>query len=203
MNRPAHPLRCRCGTLRGLVHRPETARRAICHCRDCQAAARFLGEPARTLDAQGGTDIAAILPADLAFSAGTEAIACFSLSPAGLLRWYAGCCRTPLANTPRNPQVAYVGLLHDVLDTPPADLDASFGPPRVRVHTESATGSVPGSSRLAGAATMLHLTRRLLVARLGGGWRGNPFFPDGTARPLREPQVLSREQRSALMENPG
>jgi len=30
---------------------------------------------------------------------GAEHLACLRLSPKGLLRWYASCCDTPLANT--------------------------------------------------------------------------------------------------------
>lgn len=34
-----HPLRCRCGRLRGWVSRPEKVNRGVCYCRDCQALA--------------------------------------------------------------------------------------------------------------------------------------------------------------------
>ena len=38
-----HPLRCRCGTLRGQVSHPEKVSRGVCYCKDCQAFAHFLG----------------------------------------------------------------------------------------------------------------------------------------------------------------
>jgi hypothetical protein len=38
------------------------------------------------------------------------------LSEKGLLRWYAGCCDTPLFNTMATPKVPFVGVLTDRLD---------------------------------------------------------------------------------------
>jgi len=102
------PLRCACGRLEGHVAATHRAGRAICYCRDCQAFARFLGSPEATLDVLGGTDIITTAPRFVQFTAGTEQLQCMSLGPRGLLRWYAGCCRTPIGNTPRNPKLSYV-----------------------------------------------------------------------------------------------
>ncbi|MFT4197494.1 MAG: DUF6151 family protein, partial [Pseudoxanthomonas sp.] len=100
--------------------------RATCYCRDCQAFARFLGQPG-VLDAHAGTDIVPMAPAGLRITAGFDQVACMSLSPKGLLRWYAACCRTPLANTLRTPGLPYVGLVAAcVADR--AALDAAVGP---------------------------------------------------------------------------
>jgi ABC-type molybdate transport system substrate-binding protein len=42
-----HPLRCKCGTVRGYVaYGANTANRGVCYCKDCQAFARFLGDTA-------------------------------------------------------------------------------------------------------------------------------------------------------------
>jgi hypothetical protein len=50
-----------------------------------------------------------------------------SLGPKGLLRWYADSCRTPIGNTPRNPKLSYVGLVHGCLVGTPAEMDAVGG----------------------------------------------------------------------------
>ncbi|MGH8856217.1 MAG: DUF6151 family protein, partial [Telluria sp.] len=102
-------LRCRCGKVRGQVDPSGVAARAVCYCKDCQAFGRFLG--GGVLDAAGGTEVEATLPAAVRFEAGMEHLACMSLSPKGLYRWYAACCRTPIGNTPRDPRTAYVGLV--------------------------------------------------------------------------------------------
>ena len=86
-----------------------------CYCRDCQAFAHALGNPGAILDKLGGTDIVATLQQYVTFTKGTEALACLSLSERGLLRWYANCCNTPIANTARNPKLSYVGLVHTCL----------------------------------------------------------------------------------------
>ena len=88
-----HPLRCRCGTVRGWVSKPDRAMgRAVCYCKDCQAYGHFLGKPAEVLDALGGSDVVATHPKHVTLTHGRDAIACMSLSPKGLLRWYASCC---------------------------------------------------------------------------------------------------------------
>ena len=97
-----HSLRCTCGKLRGHVSEPEKGIHLMCYCKDCQAFANFLGKGAELLDAQGGSDIVAVHPRSVHFTEGQGELACMSLSPNGLLRWYARCCNTPIANTPRS-----------------------------------------------------------------------------------------------------
>jgi len=115
-----HPIECRCGQVRGTIAAGAKFTRAICYCRDCQAFAAALGAPAGMLDAKGGTDVVATLPRDVRFTAGADRLACLSLTDHGLLRWYASCCRAPIGNTPRNPKISYVGLVHSCLGLIPA-----------------------------------------------------------------------------------
>ena len=35
-----------------------------------------------------------------------------------MIRWYAGCCKTPIGNTLENHKISFVGLLHNCLETP-------------------------------------------------------------------------------------
>ena len=67
-------LRCRCGQVQGTVDARRAYARATCYCRDCQAYARHLGQPG-VMDAQGGTDIIAMNPDAVTFTAGEEHIA--------------------------------------------------------------------------------------------------------------------------------
>jgi hypothetical protein len=189
----SHRLSCRCGTLTGYVGRRKT-HRGVCYCRDCQAYAHALGSAAGILDAQGGTDVVATLQSNVTLARGTEALACLSLSPNGLLRWYASCCNTPVANTTRNYRMSYVGVVHTCLYDASESLDAAFGPVRMRVNTRSARApvkSTPFGTLKAVAGISLALVR----ARLGGSYRRTPFF-DSRGVPVASPRILTREERA-------
>jgi hypothetical protein len=189
-------LRCRCGKLQGEVDAARVAARAVCYCKDCQAFARFLKAEEAVLDAAGGTEVEATLPAAVRFTGGLEHLACMSLSPKGIYRWYASCCNTPVGNTPRNPAVPYVGLVRTCLDAPPETLDRQLGRSTMTVNR----GSAHGPTKATPVATLLGLARiggALVKARLSGSYRDNPFF-DASGAPLRTPRVLTREERAAL-----
>lgn len=190
----AIPLRCRCGTLRGEIEPASAFVRVTCYCRDCQAFARVLGRE-DVLDPRGGTDLVALLPAGTRLIAGEDKLACLSLGPKGLLRWYATCCDTPIANTPRDPKLPYVGVLAASMADPSA-LDAAVGPSRVALGTDSARGEVQSTPARTGLA-VVRIMWGMLLARLRGRHRDNPFFQPGTNRPVREPRVLTREERAA------
>jgi hypothetical protein len=191
------PLRCNCGQFEGVLASAERAGRAVCYCRDCQAFARFLGHPERILDEQAGTDVVATSPHFLRITRGTEQVRCMSLSEAGLLRWYTACCRTPIGNTPRNPKISYVGLVHSCLAGSPVELDQAFGPVKVAVNTASAAGTVHAMP-WAVLGAVFKIARNVLGARWSGKYRDNPFFRAGTDMPLVEPQVLLSAERRAL-----
>jgi Family of unknown function (DUF6151) len=188
------PLRCACGQVKGHLESPHRAGRATCYCHDCQAFARFLGRPEATLNALGGTDIVATSPRFVRFTAGTDRLQCMSLGPRGLLRSYAGCCRTPIGNTPRNPKMSYVGLVHNCLAGSPAEKDAAFGPARLAVNPKSASGRV-AATPLPMLLAALKILRNVGGSRLNGTYRQNPFFRSGTDEPIVPPQELTAEQR--------
>lgn len=190
-------LRCSCGKLQGEVDPRQVAARAVCHCRDCQAFARFLGREADVLDAAGGTEVAAALPSSVRFMSGLEHLSCMSLSPRGLYRWYASCCNTPIGNTPREATTPYVGLIRACLDAPPEMLDRQLGRSRIMVQTGSALAPVK-PTLLRTAWAVAKIGGMILRARLTGRYRDNPFFQPGAAAPLREPRVLTRDERAAL-----
>ncbi len=169
------------------------ATRAVCYCSDCQAYARFLG--GAVLDGSGGTEVVAIAPRQLRFTSSLESLACLSLSPRGLLRWYARCCSTPIGNTPRNYKIAYVGLVHACLGDALAR-EASFGPLRLAVNPKSAMGPAASVGFGSSVLALGRLGASLLVARLSGSYEQSPFFEPGTHAPLRTPYVLTATERS-------
>jgi hypothetical protein len=193
-----HPLRCKCGTLRGHVSEPQKAVHLMCYCKDCQAFAHFLGKGDEILDDKGGSDIVAVHPQSVHFTQGQASLTCMSLSPRGLLRWYANCCNTPIGNTSRDMRMAYAGLAHACLADGSGSLDSAFGPVRMRSATKSANGQVDSTPALAMAGTLALFAGKLLRARLDGSYRRTPFFHAGQGTPIVAPKVLGKEERARL-----
>jgi hypothetical protein len=131
------------------------------------------------------------------FTAGLEVLACMSLSERGRLRWYASCCNTPVGNTPRNLKVSYVGVIHGCLEGGSPSIERSFGRLRVAVNTNSARNKVE-STPMASTVGMFALMMSLLVARLSGAYKNNPFFVPGTRTPIRPVRVLSMAEREQV-----
>jgi hypothetical protein len=188
-----HVLRCQCGTLTGEIDQPHKAVRGVCYCKDCQSYAHFLGKADRVLDRLGGTDIVATQSRYVIFTSGTHALACLSLSPHGLLRWYAKCCNTPIANTPRNWRLPYVGVVRTCLGDAQS-VDASFTPVQMYLNVQSAKGKTPQAPS-GKAAVLLRFAPALLLGRVLGTYRRTPFFnADGS--PVVQPRVLTKAERA-------
>jgi len=193
-----HPIRCRCGTVAGTLVRAEHAKRGVCYCRDCQAFAHALGDPAGILDPLGGSDVVATLQQNISIRAGAEALVCLSLTGRGLLRWYASCCNTPIGSTLRDRRIAYVSLLHNCLEHGAPPLDEVFGPVRMRVNTQSAKGPV-SPTRWRTLASAIPVFAAVLRARLDGSYRRTPFFDAATGTPIAPPRVLTAAERERAM----
>lgn len=190
-------LRCRCGKLQGELDTQGVSARAACYCKACQQYARFLHDEPDFLDEAGGTDIAASLPSALRFTGGLEHLACMSLSEKGIYRWYAACCRTPIGNTPRDPKVAYVGVVRAALADSDAVVDQALGPCDVMLNTESARHPV-ASTPVKTAWSIAKIIKMIVSARVFKGYLNNPLFDQSRGAPVRQPQVLSLEERRAL-----
>ncbi len=167
--------------------------RLSCYCRDCQTYAHVLGDAARTLDSLGGTEVVATLQQHVGFTRGRDSLACLSLSERGLLRWYARCCNTPIANITRDPKLSYVGIVHTFLGDSAAR-DRAFGPARLSVNTRYAKGELRSSS-LGMLVSTARILGPVLRARVSGSWRRSPFFEAGTSRPAVPVRVVNPEMR--------
>lgn len=170
----------------------------MCYCKDCQAFAHFLGKADDILDEMGGTDVIATLPKYLRFTHGFEALACMSLTGNGMLRWYAGCCNTPIGNTPRNFKTSHVGLVHTCLEDPSRSLERSFGPVRMRVNTKHAKGK-PKPMPISTVTSILRFMSSLIGARLDGSYKSTPFFIPDRGIPVVPPKVLTSSERERVM----
>jgi len=193
-------IRCVCGAVAGIARAISGRRgnRLVCYCGDCQSFAHFLGGTDCILDAQGGTEIYQTSPARLQITAGTDRLACMRLSPDGLLRWYAGCCRTPIGNTLAIRQVPFVGLIHCCLhfESTGRSRDEVLGPVHARIFTRFARGDLArrGGHGLGSARLILRSVPMLLAARLRGDHARSPFFAPETGDPIALPHVLCAEE---------
>ena len=68
-------------------------------------------ERGELMDEWGGSEVFQTTPARIEFTQGADQLACMRLSPKGLMRWYARCCNTPIANTLPSPGMAFAGIL--------------------------------------------------------------------------------------------
>lgn len=200
------PLRCRCGHVHGVARdvSPSAGFRFVCYCTDCQAFARFLASDRQLglLDAAGGTDIFHTAAGRVTLTAGADAVRCLRLRDGTkVLRWYADCCRTAIANTAASARFPVVALIHSFIDYQASgrSRDEVLGPPLCRIYERSALAPLPTNAPpppsfglFAGRAT------KLLGWWLRGLGRPHPFFDECTNAPLRAPRVLTESERAAL-----
>jgi hypothetical protein len=186
-------LSCRCGQVALALRAPARAVPVVCYCKDCRAYVHWLGEPERVLDANGGTTIDANLPGNVRIVRGAERLACVSLSPHGTLRWYASCCRSPVANMSRNPRFPFIGCPHSDGGTA-ARSGTAPDARRLHINTGGIAANLPRPG-LRGQLIFIGFAARMAWARLAGAQRANPFF-GADSEPLRAPQVLGKEERA-------
>jgi hypothetical protein len=179
---------------------PQKGNRVVCYCDDCQAFAHYLGHADRILDAYGGSDIFQVSPARLKITAGAEHLACMRLSPKGLLRWYADCCKTPIGNTMPTRQFAFVGLVHSCFDAGAQTRDKVLGPVRGRVFRRFAGGEfriAPKQDRIP-FSMLLRVAGLIALWRIRGDHKRSPFFDRQTGEPIITPYMLTKEERQKL-----
>jgi hypothetical protein len=191
-------LRCRCGAVRGVARgvTPSSVNHCFCYCDDCQAFAHYLDRADEVLDEHGGTEITQMSQASVRFTAGVDQIAAMRLSPRGMIRWYASCCRTPIGNTMPTSALPFVGVIKAFIDAP----SAALGPIRGRGFAKSAKGgrgAVPkdGLPELVMVARVL---AKVLRWRLRGDHLRSALRNAATAEPLVEPRVLAEAEREDL-----
>lgn len=176
---------CTCAKMRWRIAADAPGTHLVCYCADCQTAARFLDHRIARLDSEGGSEIFQTLPAHFEFETGREHLAVLRLSPKGLLRWHAGCCGTPIANTLATPTLPFVGAI-----LPPGT--EGYGPVTALVNTVGTAGHIRETGVL---GAHLSIMGRILRAWLLGK-RGSPFFaPDGA--PVVQPRILTPQERNA------
>src|SRR5690349_9975729 len=191
-------LRCRCGQVRGFVAdaSPRTVNRVVCYCADCQAFAHRIGR-ADLLDAQGGSDIVQVAPASVTFAQGQDHIVGVRLTPKGLYRWYASCCRTPLGNTV-GTAIPFVGIEAHAFAGNPGGPDALFGARIGAILGKYAIGTPPRGSDRLNVRLYARAIRMVLGWKLRGRTWPHPFFERVTGAPTHPVTTLTPAEREAL-----
>lgn len=180
----AHVFACTCGAVSGHLAAPALrhATHAICRCRDCVAAVRHL-----TGARPDHVDLLIASPADYTYTRGAQNLAALNLTPKGIHRVYATCCKTPMHSVARPQRLAFASLYTDRLVDP-----AQAGRVVADIHD-----SRSGTLKHKGMARVVYgVASRALAAQLRGTWRQGPFFDQsGTfALPI---QLISKSDKAA------
>jgi hypothetical protein len=191
-------LRCSCGAVRGVARdvEPSKVNHCFCYCDDCQAFAHFLGRADDVLDAHGGSEITQMSQASVSFTAGQDKIAAMRLTPYGLIRWYAACCRTPIGNTLGTSAMPFIGVLQAFIDAP----SAALGPVRGRAWRKRAKGGAAAVPKegLPDLVMVARMLAKVVRWRLRGDQKRSALFDAATGKPLVDPRVLGDAERSEL-----
>lgn len=182
-------LSCACGKTNWSISANAPGRHLVCHCKDCQTFARFTGH-SEIMGDHGGTHVYQTVPAGFSFTSNSD-LRCLRLSPKGILRWYAGCCGTPIANTLARANFPMIGAIV------PAPATA-FGPVKGHVNVDSTRGAVKESGLESAVVTLFG---RAIGAFFQMKTR-SVFFTE-TGEPVVTPKVLTLAERNAASGGPG
>lgn len=167
---------------------PGTANRVVCHCGGCTRYAHALGRATEILDEHGGSEVIQISPRRLALTEGVEHLGCMQMTQGGALRWYATCCRTPLAHTLPSLRLPFMSVSHVCLDWGSHARDAVAGPIRARVNGRFEGQAPPGAGLGALLSMLAHYTPLLLGWLIRGDARASPFLDPDTRAPRCRPR---------------
>lgn len=185
---------CSCGAVKGVALNitPSSGNRVVCCCSGCQAFVTYL-ERDDVLDQFGGTDLYQTSQSQIRIDQGNEQLKSVRMTPKGVLRWYAGCCNTPIGNT-MSAGVPFVGVIGDFLKVDNRERD--LGPVRAYVQLQHAKGEpdYPHGAQKFPLGITLRIARKMLAWKLTGKSRPSSFFDDD-GKPVSKP-TLADQSRS-------
>lgn len=193
------PVKCSCGKVGGVIRSlsPGSSNHVRCACKGCQSYAHYLGRAHDMLDSEGYSNIFQINPADFEIHEGLEHLACVRITPKGPLRWHAACCKTPLGNTFPKGGVPFIGVLPICSGHKGAsdEVVKMIGPSRANVNgrNKASLGEKVKTLRM-----LPRFVCKLIAWRIKGGKSWKPFFKEDTMEPIREPILVTKEERKAL-----
>lgn len=185
-------IQCECGKFKAEIHHfpKSTLGRCVCYCDDCQSFLHHLNR-GDLLDANGGTELIPTYPRDIKIQSGIEVLKCLRLSPNGLFRWYASCCKTPIGNTiPTLPWFGFISRVFTIQDT---NLPERYlGAVKTRIMGRFAQGTPPdGTSLKTGLKDFMVVVPFILKGFIQRKTKNSPFFKNGRT-PIVETEILSK-----------
>jgi Family of unknown function (DUF6151) len=116
-------------------------------------------------------------------------------------RWYADCCKTPIANTAASPRFPIVGLIHSFMDLEACGRprDELLGPPLCRIYERSAIGPLQADAPPPPSLSVFaQRASKLLGWWIRGLSRPNPFFDARSGAPLSMPRLVRSDEHAAI-----
>lgn len=181
---------CGCGTVQGIVRgaSPSTGTHVACYCTDCRVAELYADQPDPLTKP---VHLFQTSPDRIVFTQGADRIAVFSFGPRNILRWHASCCGSVLANTLRNPKIAFASIRTPLL----SDQDA-IG----KVVTKAFMPNPGGKPKHKGMTPFVwRMFSQTVASRLSGHWRNTPFFNPETLEPVAPVTVVDPDRRREIM----
>lgn len=190
---------CTCGKVNGMLLEagPENGDHIMCHCKDCQNFARYLGADGRVLKSHGGTELYQGRCAKLHVIEGVENLACLHLTDQPTLRWYANCCRTPMFNSFKNGRMPYLTALLANCDA--ESVDTIFGPIVGHLSLPGKAEGMQDAPRMSLGKLMHRSFRRMAKDFVSGDRRRSALFDPKTLEPICPPHRLSEVERQNLL----
>lgn len=192
-------IQCDCGQFRAQVKNfpKQTPGRLGCYCDDCQSYMIYL-DRTDFLDPSGLTEIVPVYPDNFEIISGASNLKCTRLAQHGLYRWWAGCCRTPLANA--NPRFPWVGVMTKLFNRKDAyEMQKIFGPVKNCIMGQYAKGAtLPVTAKRFNYKSFLTVFPFILRGKLFKRYKTNAFFKEDGTVPIVVPEVLSAVDRQKL-----
>jgi hypothetical protein len=188
-------LSCQCGALKGQVQIEKSALFHVqCLCCDCQRFAKALNQTDAYLDQYGATELLQTYPDNFVIEQGDTHLACLKLHSKGLLRWYASCCNTPIANTIASSTVPFVGILVNNLKFSDENAKlATIGPISIKAFAKHSLIEPPVDSH---QRFPLSFLPKIAFFMMKGKWKKryqpSPFF-NQNGQPTVTPHLISNK----------
>ena len=143
------------------------------------------------MDEHGGIEIVQVASGNVSLSKGLGNVKALRLTKRGVIRFYAGCCGTPLFSTAPAESWPVSGMPVAVLDADAAARERVFGPIEFVPFKSGMLGTAP--KRKGVLRQMARVLGQMKAAKRMGR-AGSPVWKDG--RPIVEPVLITEAERA-------
>ena len=187
------PFTCRCGAVRGEIENvgPRAGDFVVCHCTDCQAFANRFDAGDRLFGDGAGTLLYQSRCARMRIESGVDELRCIHLTEEATLRWYAGCCDTPLFNSYKNGKIPYVTTLVGNCDAEART--RLLGEPIGHLFVDDDPACTGPVRRLSMNTLMRRFFVRMVKDIVSGDRRRSALFDPETLEPVSTPMRLTKD----------